>query len=49
MNCPVCEHNTIDIYQEPIEYWCCKRCGTVFVMGDDGTISALDIKVVYNA
>ena len=46
--CPVCsELNTLDEFRNPIEYWACRNCEAVFVVGDDNFIGCLAYNVRY--
>ena len=45
--CPVCNLSKLDKFVDPIEYWACQNCQTVFVVGHNGTIGCLDVKVKY--
>jgi len=46
--CPLCHKRSIYIFSQPIDYWACYNCHRVFVKGEDGTITMLDIHVEYN-
>jgi len=47
--CPICEKTeTVDKYDKPITYWCCRACKSVFVRDDDGLIGVLNLAVEYN-
>lgn len=42
LKCYVCEQRRVIAYEYPIDYSVCSECGSVFVLGKDGTISYLD-------
>lgn len=42
LKCHICEQPRMRSYTKPIDYSVCARCGHVFVLGKDGTVSVLD-------